>query len=128
MAIFSSLGDNTLCWLMDNCYVQRHHLPWNSEESLNHMEVIFSYGTIDNFLGVVFAPVLMGLVGIWDCQKGNNMGSRILHRCNCLPLDPYFRAYLSGDVGLNALPTQIGEEQCSEVWFLNSLVSFGCGL
>ena len=90
------------------------HLPWNSEESLNHMGELFSpMGLVAEliFLGVVFAPVLSGLVGIWGLSKraitwalGYYIVVIAFH--SILTFEPILSEV---DVGLSALPTQIGE-------------------
>lgn len=90
------------------------HLPWNSQDSLNHIGDLFSpLGLVLElvFLGVVFAPVLAGLVGIWGLSKraitwavGYYIVVIAFH--SILTFEPIVSEV---DVGLRALPTQIGE-------------------
>ncbi len=90
------------------------HFPWNSQDSLNHIGDLFSpLGLVLElvFLGVVFAPVLAGLVGIWGLSKraitwavGYYIVVIAFH--SILTFEPIVSEV---DVGLRALPTQIGE-------------------
>ena len=90
------------------------HFPWNSNDSMNHMGELFSpMGLILElvFLGVVFAPVLAGLLGIWGLSKraitwavGYYIVVIAFH--SILTFEPIVSEV---DVGLKALPTQIGE-------------------
>ncbi len=90
------------------------HFPWNSNDSMNHMGELFSpMGLVLEliFLGVVFAPVLAGLVGIWGLSKraitwavGYYIVVIAFH--SILTFEPIVSEV---DVGLKALPTQIGE-------------------
>ena len=48
------------------------HFPWNGNDSMNHISDLFSpLGLVLEivFLGIVFAPILVGLVGIWGLSK-----------------------------------------------------------
>jgi len=91
------------------------HLPFGNEEvSLNHLDVLFSplFFLIELlFLGIVFAPVLAGLVGIWGLSK-----RAIAWAVGYYIIIIAFHAVLTFepivseiDIGLQALPTQIGE-------------------
>ena len=90
------------------------HFPWNGSDSLNHMGDLFAplglaFELI--FLGIVFAPVLAGLVGIWGLSK-----RAITWAVGYYIIVIAFHAILTFepivsevDVGLSPLPTQIGE-------------------
>ena len=90
------------------------HFPWNGNDSLNHIGELFSpLGLVLEivFLGIVFAPILVGLVGIWGLSKRAitwSVGYYIIviafHAV--LTFEPIVSEV---DVGLKALPTQIGE-------------------
>ena len=91
------------------------HLPFGNEEgSLNHLDVLLSplFFLIELlFLGIVFAPVLAGLVGIWGLSK-----RAIAWAVGYYIIIIAFHAVLTFepivseiDIGLQALPTQIGE-------------------
>ena len=90
------------------------HFPWNSNDSMNHIGDLFHpLGLVMElvFLGVVFAPVLIGLIGIWGLSKRSItwvVGYYIIviafHAV--LTFEPIVSEV---DVGLQALPTQIGE-------------------
>ncbi|MBR79349.1 MAG: hypothetical protein CMA88_00975 [Euryarchaeota archaeon] len=90
------------------------HFPWNSNDSMNHMGELFSpMGLVLElvFLGVVFAPIIAGLVGIWGLSKraitwavGYYIVVIAFH--SILTFEPIVSEV---DVGLRALPTQIGE-------------------
>ena len=91
------------------------HFPFGHEnETLNHLDVLFSpLGFIFelDFLGIVFAPVLAGLVGIWGLSKrpiswtvGYYLVVIGIHAV--LTFEPIVSEV---DVGLRPLPTQIGE-------------------
>ncbi len=90
------------------------HFPWNSSSSLNHIGELFSPMALVAeliFLGVVFAPILAGLVGIWGLSKraitwavGYYIVIIAFH--SILTFEPIMSEV---DVGLNAIPTQIGE-------------------
>jgi len=90
------------------------HFPWNSNESMNHIgELFHPLGLMGElvFLGIVFAPVLVGLIGIWGLSKRSItwvVGYYIIviafHAV--LTFEPIVSEV---DVGLRALPTQIGE-------------------
>ena len=91
------------------------HLPFGHEaEALNHHGVLFSpFGFVFElvFLGIVFAPVLAGLFGIWGLSKrpiswavGYYLVVIAIHAV--LTFEPIVTEV---DVGLRPLPTQIGE-------------------
>ena len=90
------------------------HFPWNSNDSMNHIgELFHPLGLMGElvFLGIVFAPVLVGLIGIWGLSKRSItwvVGYYIIviafHAV--LTFEPIVSEV---DVGLRALPTQIGE-------------------
>ena len=90
------------------------HFPWNSNDSMNHIgELFHPLGLLAEllFLGIVFAPVLVGLIGIWGLSKRSItwvVGYYIIviafHAV--LTFEPIVSEV---DVGLRALPTQIGE-------------------
>ena len=91
------------------------HLPFgHEEEALNHLGVLFSpFGFVLElvFIGIVFAPVLAGLVGIWGLSKrpiswavGYYLVVIAIHAV--LTFEPIVTEV---DVGLRPLPTQIGE-------------------
>ena len=90
------------------------HFPWNSNDSMNHIGDLFSpLGLVLEFvfLGIVFAPILVGLVGIWGLSK-----RAITWSVGYFIIVIAFHAVLTFepivsevDVGLKALPTQIGE-------------------
>jgi hypothetical protein len=90
------------------------HFPWNSNDSMNHLgELFHPIGLVMElvFLGIVFAPVLIGLIGIWGLSKRSItwvVGYYIIviafHAV--LTFEPIVSEV---DVGLRALPTQIGE-------------------
>tara|TARA_B100000929_G_scaffold287962_1_gene275528 strand:+ start:40 stop:1239 length:1200 start_codon:yes stop_codon:yes gene_type:complete len=91
------------------------HLPFGHEnEALNHLDVLFSpFAFVLElvFLGIVFAPVLAGLVGIWGLSKrpiswaaGYYLVVIGIHAV--LTFEPIVTEV---DVGLRPLPTQIGE-------------------
>tara|TARA_B100000287_G_scaffold168035_1_gene158542 strand:- start:12152 stop:13354 length:1203 start_codon:yes stop_codon:yes gene_type:complete len=90
------------------------HFPWNSNDSMNHIGELFSPMGLALelvFLGIVFAPILSGLVGIWGLSKRAitwSVGYYIIligfHAI--LTFEPIVSEV---DVGLRALPTQIGE-------------------
>ncbi len=90
------------------------HFPWNGNDSMNHISDLFSpLGLVLEivFLGIVFAPILVGLVGIWGLSKRAitwSVGYYIIviafHAV--LTFEPIVSEV---DVGLKALPTQIGE-------------------
>ena len=91
------------------------HIPFGHEnEALNHLGVLFSpFGFVFElvFLGIVFAPVLAGLVGIWGLSKrpiswavGYYLVVISIHAV--LTFEPIVTEV---DVGLRALPSQIGE-------------------
>jgi len=90
------------------------HFPWNNNDSMNHIGDLFHpLGLVMElvFLGVVFAPILIGLIGIWGLSKRSItwvVGYYIIvisfHAV--LTFEPIVSEV---DVGLQALPTQIGE-------------------
>lgn len=90
------------------------HFPWNSNNSMNHIGDLFHpLGLVMElvFLGIVFAPVLIGMIGIWGLSKRSItwvVGYYIIviafHAV--LTFEPIVSEV---DVGLQALPTQIGE-------------------
>jgi len=90
------------------------HFPWNSNDSMNHIGDLFHpLGLVMElvFLGIVFAPVLIGLMGIWGLSKRSIswvVGYYIIviafHAV--LTFEPIVSEV---DVGLQPLPTQIGE-------------------
>lgn len=91
------------------------HLPFGHEDdALNHLGSLFSpFDLVFElvFLGIVFAPVLAGLVGIWGLSKrpitwavGYYIVVIAFH--SVLTFEPVVSEI---DVGLQALPTQIGE-------------------
>ena len=90
------------------------HFPWNSNDSMNHIgELFHPLGLLAElvFLGIVFAPVLVGLIGIWGLSKrsitwvvGYYLIVIAFHAV--LTFEPIVSEV---DVGLRALPTQIGE-------------------
>ena len=102
-----------LAWIFST-FKNGLHFPWNSNDSMNHIEHLFHpLGLVMElvFLGIVFAPVLIGLIGIWGLSKRSIswvVGYYIIviafHAV--LPFEPIVSEV---DVGLQALPTQIGE-------------------
>ena len=102
-----------LAWIFST-FSNGLHFPWNSNDSMNHIEHLFHpLGLVMEmvFLGIVFAPVLVGLVGIWGLSKRSItwvVGYYIIviafHAV--LTFEPIVTEV---DVGLRALPTQIGE-------------------
>ena len=90
------------------------HFPWNSNNSMNHIGDLFHpLGLVMElvFLGIVFAPVLIGMIGIWGLSKrsitwvvGYYIIVTTFHAV--LTFEPIVSEV---DVGLQALPTQIGE-------------------
>ncbi|HJM18069.1 MAG TPA: hypothetical protein QF703_00900 [Candidatus Thalassarchaeaceae archaeon] len=86
----------------------------NEEDSLNHLDVLFAplFFLLELlFLGIVFAPIMAGLVGIWGLSKRAiawSVGYYIIiiafHAV--LTFEPIVSEI---DIGLQALPTQIGE-------------------
>ena len=90
------------------------HFPWNSNDSMYHIGDLFHpLGLVMEliFLGIVFAPILIGLIGIWGLSKRSIswvVGYYIIviafHAV--LTFEPIVSEV---DVGLRALPTQIGE-------------------
>ena len=102
-----------LAWI-SSTFSNGLHFPWNSNDSMNHIEHLFHpLGLVMEmvFLGIVFAPVLVGLIGIWGLSKRSItwvVGYYIIviafHAV--LTFEPIVTEV---DVGLRALPTQIGE-------------------
>jgi len=91
------------------------HLPFgNEDENLNHLHVIlepFSLIIELLFLGLVFAPILAGFIGIWGLSKrpitwaiGYFLVIIGIHAL--LTFEPIFSEI---DLGLQPLSTQIGE-------------------
>lgn len=91
------------------------HLPFGNEENnLNHLDVLFEPFNLFIellFLGLVFAPILAGFIGIWGLSKrpitwavGYFLVIIGIHAL--LTFEPIFSEI---DLGLQPLSTQIGE-------------------
>jgi len=100
-------------WVISMVY-NGMHFPWNPNEEMNHIGHLFTpLGLLLElmFLGIVFAPVLAGLIGIWGLSKRSiswSVGYYIIvitfH--SILTFEPVLSEI---ELGLRPLPTQIGE-------------------
>lgn len=90
------------------------HLPWGPTDELNHLEylldpLLFVIELI--FLGIVFAPVLSGLMGIWGLSR-KLLTWTIGYYLTIIGIHAILTfegITQSVDLGLSPLPAQIGE-------------------
>ena len=90
------------------------HFPWESADELNHLgylskPVLFIFELV--FLGIVFAPILSGLMGIWGLSR-KLLTWTIGYYLTIIGIHAIltFEGITeSVDLGLSPLPAQIGE-------------------